>query len=106
MRFVRENSGLTAPQIYKQIDIPRSHYSNIVKHNRGGLVPAKRLILTELVNSTKVKMGQKPGPKQLSFEFQVGEKVDLTSPQINVNVTRKAETVWMVEVKLTEGQSK
>lgn len=103
---MRDHSGLTPPQIYKKLRIPRSQFSVIVNHAGCGLRSEKRRILTDLVNLTKEKRGQKTGPKQLSFEFDVGQQVDLASARLNINVTRRTETVWMVEVRVTEKVSK
>jgi hypothetical protein len=105
MRFVRDNSDLTGPEIYARLKIPRSQYSRIIKHNGCGLSAAKRTVLTELVNLTREKMGQEPLARQLSFAFNIGEQVDLESPQVNVSVLRKTETVWTVEVRLTQGKT-
>jgi hypothetical protein len=102
LRFVRDHSQLKPPEIYRKLRIPRSQFSIIVNRAGCGLRPEKRRILTDLVNSTKEKLGQKPGPKQLSFEFDVGQQVDLASASLNINVTRRTETVWMVEVRVTE----
>jgi hypothetical protein len=44
--------------------------------------------------------GQKPGPKQLLLEFAVGEQIDLASTAVNIK-TRRTETVWTFEVRLT-----
>ena len=104
MNYVKDHSRLKPSAIYKRIGVPPSHFSNIWKHAKGGLKAPKRRILTEMVNETRIMLGEEPIPLPPKLDLDQGTPIEITSRELDIRVLKELvrEKVWIVQIRLNE----